>query len=480
MDVYTEVEDLGQKKISCRWVCTERLKAGKLEAKARLCARGCEDPEDVPTDSPTCERDNVRLLLSVAATFSWKIHSVDFKSAYLQGEDLDREIYLLPPKEAKTNKLWRLNKCVYGINDAGKKWYNQLKKYLIQLKARMSTLDQAVFFSYQEGALHGIILLHVDDTLWAGSERFASDVIEPLLNRFLVSAEEHVSMRYLGLSLSDDSYECSLSLGHYVRNLQEIPIEANRRTDDTANGKEASLLRTVSGQLNWLSAQGRPDLAFSSCQLACSIKSALVGDLKQANKLIRRAKGIEYNLLFRSLGDPNYWEVVCYADASWGNLPDGGSQGGYLMFLVGEDGTANLVSWQSRRIKRVARSTIAAETLSSVEAFEASTLIASQIQEIFNFKAKIPITVVTDNESLANAVRTTTSVEEKRLRIDISALREALNRGELAGVKWVPTEDQLADCMTKQGAKIDKLLTVIAQQMRLDKNHLQFMYSRHE
>ena len=74
MNVYTEVEDCGQKRISTRWVCTERLKAGQIEAKARLCARGCEDPDDVPTDSPTCEKDNVRTLLSIAASYNWKIN----------------------------------------------------------------------------------------------------------------------------------------------------------------------------------------------------------------------------------------------------------------------------------------------------------------------------------------------------------------------------------------------------------------------
>ena len=94
MKVYIEVEDIGQKRISTRWVCTERLKAGKMEAKARLCARGCEDIEDVPTDSPTCERDNVRLLLSTATSFGWNIHTIDIKSAYLQGETLDRDILL--------------------------------------------------------------------------------------------------------------------------------------------------------------------------------------------------------------------------------------------------------------------------------------------------------------------------------------------------------------------------------------------------
>ena len=174
MNVYSEVENTGQQSITTRWVCTERMKAGKIEAKARLCARGCEDVEDVPTDSPTCERDNVRLMLSIAMSRGWSIHSVDIKSAYLQGETLDRDIFLVPPKEADTQKLWKLKKCVYGINDAGRKWYNQFRKDLLNFGAQISKLDQAVFFKHDNGELSGIMVLHVDDTLWAGNELFAS------------------------------------------------------------------------------------------------------------------------------------------------------------------------------------------------------------------------------------------------------------------------------------------------------------------
>ena len=110
---------------------------------------------------------------------------------------------------------------------------------------------------------------------------------------------------------------------------------------------------------------------------------------------------------------------------------------------------------------------------------ESSILIANQISEILKI-AKMPIIVVTDNESLANAVRTTTSVEEKRLRIDMACLREMISTGEIQELKWVATEHQLADCLTKQGAKTDHLLALIKRQTRLDPNSLRFMPSWHE
>ena len=480
MKVYEEVEDVGQKRISTRWVCTERLKAGHVETKARLCARGCEDAEEIPTDSPTCERDNVRLLLTIAATHNWPINSIDFKSAYLQGEDLNRDIFLTPPKEANTNKLWRLKKCVYGINDAGKKWYNEIRRNLVQIGFRISLLDQAVFFMNNDSQLSGLLVLHVDDTLWTGNKTFALNTIPLLKEKFLVSAEEHGSMRYLGTAVSSNESNCTMNLADYMSKLQEIQINPSRPADDVLTNGELKQLRTLSGQLNWLSTQCRPDIAFSSCQVACSLKNACVRDVKAANKTLRRAKGIEYNLTFSPLGNPSLWKIVCFSDASWGNLPDGGSQGGHLIFIMGEGGEANLISWQSRRLKRIARSTLAAETLSVMGGCDSSILLATQISEIFENNLKVPILLVTDNESLANASRTTTSVEEKRLRIDMAALREMVNSGEIEEIKWVPTECQLADCLTKHGAKIDHLLAIIKQQIRLNPSNLQLMPPWHE
>ena len=35
----------------------------------------------------------------------WKIHSGDVISAFLQGQEINRNVYVKPPQEAKTDKL---------------------------------------------------------------------------------------------------------------------------------------------------------------------------------------------------------------------------------------------------------------------------------------------------------------------------------------------------------------------------------------
>ena len=87
METFEEVDDLGQPTLSCRWVCTDKLKEGKLISKARLVVRGFEEnTSQIKTDSPTCSKETIRLLLSVLSSHKRSMHSLDIKSAYLQGK----------------------------------------------------------------------------------------------------------------------------------------------------------------------------------------------------------------------------------------------------------------------------------------------------------------------------------------------------------------------------------------------------------
>ena len=101
-EVYEEVENTGQKCISTRWVNTVK----ESVIKSRLVARGFEDTElRERVDSPTCEKSNLRLTIAIAASKGWRINSLDVQSAFLQGEEVEGDIYLKPPKEANTDKV---------------------------------------------------------------------------------------------------------------------------------------------------------------------------------------------------------------------------------------------------------------------------------------------------------------------------------------------------------------------------------------
>ena len=61
----------------------------------------------------------------------------------------------------------------------------------------------------------------------------------------------------------------------------------------------------------------------------------------------------------------------------------------------------------------------------------------------------IPIVCSTDNRSLVDNVFSTKVQHDKRLRVEIAYLRTMVESGVISRLQWVPTNEQLADCLTK-------------------------------
>ena len=103
-----------------------------METKARLVALGFQDEtvtkNSVLKDSPTCAKEALRLLLVIISARTWTIHSLDVKSAFLQGKPIERVVFLRPPPEAKAKGYWKLLKWVYGLDDASRQWYHRVRE----------------------------------------------------------------------------------------------------------------------------------------------------------------------------------------------------------------------------------------------------------------------------------------------------------------------------------------------------------------
>lgn len=478
---YVEVPDTGQQKVSCRWVCTEKVKAGNLVTKARLVARGFEeDKSQLRTDSPTCSKDSVRLLLAILSACGWHLKSIDIKSAYLQGSDIARDIYLKPPKEANTDKLWKLLRAPYGLVDAGRKWYIRIQQEFTDLGAKSLGCDRAVFiWENPSGAGScGILISHVDDFLYGGNSYFLKTIIPQIRSRFKVGSEEEDCFKYLGLAVSQVPLGIQLSLGDYIEGMQEL--DTSRLGGDKKrllNKEEITEIKHLVGQINWVASQCRPDISFENCVLGGQADKATVAEVFQANKVVKRVKGQPLNLTFPKELDLKTVRIVTFCDASHANLADKGSQGGLLVFLVDDKGVYSLVYWHSKRVKRVVSSSLSAECLTAVDAAETSFLLRHKLEEMLCLPSlTLKISVLCDNKSLVQAAHRTTSLENKRLQIDINMLREMLEKHEISELRWIPTEDQLANSLTKVGASTEKLRRVLMNRGIYDHNTGAFVF----
>ena len=253
-DVYSEVTNNGQRGISTRWVITEKFNNGERFIKARLVAHGFEqgDLDKLRTDSPTCGKESLQILMAMIVTNCWKINYLDIKAAFLQGKGITRDLLIKPAKEANTTTLCRLNKTVYGLNDASRTWYLRIRDEFIASGTRVSKFDEAIFFWHSKNKLQGVVCSHVDDFFWGGSVQFKDKVILQIHSKFLVSHEESTAFVYLGLEMKQLSNETHVQQSSYIKSITPICTQRGRHKTEKITEEESHQLRGLAGQFNWV------------------------------------------------------------------------------------------------------------------------------------------------------------------------------------------------------------------------------------
>ena len=465
-DVYEKVPYFDQDLISTRWVLWEKGD----EIRARLVARGFEEQSnDCSVDSPTVGKVIIRIVLIIAVAMKWVVQSTDIKSAFLQGMPLSREVYIKPPKEAliSDDMVWKLKKCLYGLNDAARQFYDSVRAELLRLGCKTSQLDPSLFFYQNDsGILQGVIVSHIDDFLHAGSQIFYDNIMDPLCQRFKVGSHHSESFKYVGYQINQQSNGVRINQEKYIENA-EIPEMSPARCvkkSNPLNEVEITQYRALVGMLNWIVQTTRPDLYFDLIDLSTKFKSSTVEDLIRVHKILIKVKNEKSEIFIPNLGnDFGAWRLIAFTDASLGNLNSGtNSCGGSIIFLSHGDLVAPLV-WRSGRIKRVVRATLSAEALSLCEGLDEAIYVKHILCEILSLDrcSFIPIIGITDHDGLQKSVKSTKLVDDRRLRMDIAALKENIEQGIVQDVRFTPSGDQLADVLTKKGVNGSKLLSVL-------------------
>ena len=134
--------------------------------------------------------------------------------------------------------------------------------------------------------------------------------------------------------------------------------------DETLNEIGQSIYRAKVGALNWLSTQTRPDIAYNVMEFSTHFNKATLRDLKDVNKCIRNTKKDEVCITFPRLEKSvENWEILCYGDGAFANLPDKvSSSGGHIIFIQDSKGNCCPITWSAKKIQRIVRSSLASET----------------------------------------------------------------------------------------------------------------------
>ena len=439
--------------ISSRWVVTEK-ESGKY--KARLVVRGFEETVYPQSDSPTASRDSFKTFLALAANEEMQIKNMDVKSAFLQGTPLDREVFMEPPSEyKKTGIVWKLKKTVYGLYDGSRSWYFAVKDELKSLGMKSISGDDAFFTMSKTGELFGMTVLHVDDFLVAGRPEFLSMISFKLKKRFTFGKTEYSKFKFTGLNIDQQEEGIYVDQIDYIQNIQ--PISSYKL--------EFKAYRGLTGQLNWAVENTRPDLAFDVRHLATRNKSATISDIKNANKILKRATYENVKVKYSRLGHWKDLKLVTYTDSSFKNSEyQIKSVGGRVTFLTNSQGMASPLSWKSKTIQQVCKSVKSAETRSLEQGLEDCIYTSRFISEIMTGKSgsQIPVEHKIDSKTLHDSIVSTKPIEEKTMRHLIAWIKQQqYEYNHISKITWIPNHLMLADILTKKGVKSDALLCAV-------------------
>jgi hypothetical protein len=166
-----------QNVVGCKWVFRFKHKADSSIKKYKAQLVACSFMQIYRVDysdtySPIVKLSSFHMLLAMATHYDWEVEAFDFNTAYLNGELEDgKQIYMqqqLGYEQGSTGLVKKLHKALYGLKEAGRKWYNALKGILTDLEFHISAADPGVFYTHIRQDIL-MLAVHVDDCTMTGS-----------------------------------------------------------------------------------------------------------------------------------------------------------------------------------------------------------------------------------------------------------------------------------------------------------------------
>lgn len=136
-----------------------------------------------------------------------------------------------------------------------------------------------------------------------------------------------------------------------------------------------------------------------------------------------------------------------YVNASYATNHDMSSQMGYIIMLCGDNNNCNILEFSSRKSRRVVQSIMSAELYATSHASDAATLLEADLSRASG--KKTPAKLFTDLKQIFNVIARGKLPTEKRLAIDLFAMREAYCRMDIERVGLVKDENNPAHAIIK-------------------------------
>nr|GEU47520.1 hypothetical protein [Tanacetum cinerariifolium] len=145
-----------KKAIETKWVYTNKKdeRGIVVRNKSRLEAQRHKQEEGIDYDdvfAPVARIEAIRIFLAFASFMEFIVCQMDVKSAFLYGI-IEEEVYVSQPlgfiDPQFPNKVYKVEKALYGLHQAPRAWYESLSTFLLQNRhRRVKQSEEGIFIS---------------------------------------------------------------------------------------------------------------------------------------------------------------------------------------------------------------------------------------------------------------------------------------------------------------------------------------------
>ena len=476
------------KVVGMRWLLTWKVdEHNNRTPKARAIILGYQDPQypQRPTAAPTPSRAGRQLFLQLCAWKKLRLAKGDISGAFLQGDDLEEELYVRPVEEITTayklpkDTVMLLRKAAYGLVQAPLHWHQSVNRFLKSLGYRQLEVEPCCWiWTDKTGTVRSAVHAHVDDFLFAGGPQceIHQRLMTALQQRFKWGTWEVGKFVQCGIDIhQNQDYSIDMHQTKFINDLEEIRIsrDRSRQTECPTTEQEKSVLRGALGSLSWLTGQTVFLFAADVNILLTKVPNSTVNEINETNKLIRAIKKTANQIYkIHTFPSEQTLELAVWTDAAHANRPNGvdSTEGIFVgmsnhCLREGQEAKVTAIHWRSGKIERICRSPASAETLAGLDGEDDLSFLRFLWAEMQGLTVtttsvdksakQVPGLFITDAKNLFDKlVRATPTVKgaEKRSSIEALSLRQNLNNGAVQ-VCWVDGGGMLANVLTKVSEK---------------------------
>ncbi|KAD6795802.1 hypothetical protein E3N88_06698 [Mikania micrantha] len=456
----------GKNAVGVKW--TFKTKVGPdgriTRYKARLVAKGYSQIEGIDyteTFAPVARFETIRVIIAIAAHHGWKLHQLDVKTAFLNGE-LNEEIYVQQPEgfisKGCEEKVYKLRKALYGLKQAPRAWYSKIDGYFINHGFVRSHSEPTLYVKREENYGIMYVCLYVDDIVCTSSN-------QEMVSMFKVSMRSEFEMSdmgllrfFLGLEVTQAKDGVFVCQSQYAKNLlikfgmggakaESTPMNVSEKLqlDDQAEKADEWNYRSTVGGLIYLT-HTRPDLAYAVSVISRFMQKPSKIHQGAARRIMRYVAGsYKYGLWY---GLNSELKLVGYTDSDWAGCLDDRKSVSANIFMLG----SCAVSWSSRKQASVALSSSEAEYISATAA-ACQGIWLRRILSDLGIDQTGPTIILCDNKSAINLSKNPIMhSRSKHIELKHHFIRDLVKQ-EAIQLEFCGTNEQLADMLTKAISK---------------------------